>query len=547
MIRTTVAHVAVVAAVASPALAQNPSPRDPRDISKTGTGTIRGRVTATDSAEPLRRVRVRLTPQDVTVQEPRTTITDDDGRYVFAQLPAGRYEVDASKGGYVEVAYGQRRPFEKGRPIELADRQVLDRVDMKLPRGAIVAGRVVDEAGEPVARASVQLARHRYINGARKLVAVSGDSTDDRGEFRIFGVPPAEYVLSATFSELEFRSADRLRYVRTFLPGTSSLADARPIAVKLGEELTGLTVALVREQTASISGVVRQPTPSPFPFSMVVARRKGDDLSVSHDGIAGTDGTFSLGGVLPGTYVVEAQSFSGVRASAEVTLSGADVSGVILTLSGGTRARGQVRFEGGTPPRDLQPSQLFLFAESFDGEPMSVNAADPRSPVAADWTFELTGLTGRGFISGGSANGWIVKTVTLNGSDFTDSPIDFSSGEVNGIEVLLSNRTSTVAGQVADSSGAVAGDASVVIFPRDPDKWTMRARSIEAARPDQQGRFSIVGLPAGQYLAIAVDYLEEGEERDPDLLKEWARLATSFTLGDGETRTVNLLVTPSSR
>jgi hypothetical protein len=93
----------------------------------------------------------------------------------------------------------------------------------------------------------------------------------------------------------------------------------------------------------------------------------------------------------------------------------------------------------------------------------------------------------------------------------------------------------------------VAGDASVVIFPRDPDKWTMRARSIEAARPDQQGRFSIVGLPAGQYLAIAVDYLEEGEERDPDLLKEWARLATSFTLGDGETRTVNLLVTPSSR
>jgi hypothetical protein len=542
-----VAHVAVVAAVAGPALAQNPSPRDPRDISKTGTGTIRGRVTTTDSAEPLRRVRVRLTPQDVTLQEPRTTITDDDGRYVFAQLPAGRYEVDASKGGYVEVAYGQRRPFEKGRPIELADRQVLDRVDMKLPRGAIVAGRVVDEAGEPVARASVQLARHRYIDGARKLVAVSGDSTDDRGEFRIFGVPPAEYVLSATFSELEFRSADRLRYVRTFLPGTSSLADARPIAVKLGEELTGLTVALVREQTASISGVVRQPTPSPFPFSMVVARRKGDDLSVSHDGIAGTDGTFSIGGVLPGTYVVEAQSFSGVRASAEVTLSGADVSGVILTLSGGTRARGQVRFEGGTPPRDLQPSQLFLFAESFDGEPMSVNAADPRSPVAADWTFELTGLTGRGFISGGSANGWIVKTVTLNGTDFTDSPIDFSSGDVNGIEVLLSNRTSTVAGQVADGGGAVAGDASVVIFPRDPDKWTRRARSIAAARPDQQGRFSIVGLPAGQYLAIAVDYLEEGEERDPDLLKEWGRLATSFTLGDGETRTVNLLVTPSSR
>jgi len=533
-----------VALTSAHVFTQSPTPAGPqRDKPgvQTGTGIIRGRILGPD-AMPLRRVRVRLTPMAVEDMDSRMTVTGDDGRYEFGQLPTGRYGLSASKGGYVDIEYGQRRPFEKGRPIDLGNGQVQERIDLTLPQGAVVTGRVTDESGEPVAQASVQLSRYRFLNGRRRLTYVFGDTTDDRGEFRIFGVPPAEYFLSADQSGDFGRSSDPLRYVRTYFPGTAAVADAQRIRVKLGEELSGVALALIRQRVASISGVVRSSTATPAALTMVMARpADGDD--VGHDDISGAEGAFSITGILPGNYTVEARSFfGGDRASAQVTVGNADIAGVVLTISAGAAARGRIRFEGGSPPRDLSPSGVVMFAVSATGG----EGSDAPKPVRSDWTFELTGLHGQLMLAGGTVGDWGIKTITIGGSDFTESTIDFSKGDVEGIDVLLSNRHSEIAGRVTDSRGAVAGDASVVIFPEDPDKWTALTSRIGSARPDQQGRFSLKGLPAGRYLAIALDYLEEGEEHDPDLLKEWARFATAFTLGDGESRTIDLKVTQTN-
>jgi hypothetical protein len=86
----------------------------------------------------------------------------------------------------------------------------------------------------------------------------------------------------------------------------------------------------------------------------------------------------------------------------------------------------------------------------------------------------------------------------------------------------------------------VALDATVIVFADDSGKWGPRSRFIESARPDQQGRFKIQGLPPGRYLAIAVGYLEPGEERDPDLLKAWLQSGTPFTLSEGQTHALDL-------
>src|SRR5690348_14157546 len=111
-------------------------------------------------------------------------MTDAQRRYELTQIPAGTYDLKASRGGYVEVEYGQRRSFERGRPLEVPEGAVLDNVDFAMPVGGVVTGRVVDEMGEAVAQASVSLARRRYVDGVRQLVSRNGGSTDDRGEFR---------------------------------------------------------------------------------------------------------------------------------------------------------------------------------------------------------------------------------------------------------------------------------------------------------------------------------------------------------------------------
>lgn len=534
-----------MALTSSHASAQSATPAGPqRDKPgiQPGTGIIRGRILGAD-AMPLRRAQVQLQPMSGSDGEPRVTVTGDDGRYEFVQLPPGRYGLSASKGGYVKIAHGQRRPFEQGRPIDLTTGQVMDRVDLTLPQGAVVTGRVTDETGEPVAQAYVQLARYRFTTGKRRLQQMFGDSTDDRGEFRIFGVAPGDYFLTASYSEAPNRSADPVRYVRTFFPGTASIADAQRVRVKLGEELSGVTLALIRQRAVSISGVVRSTTATPAALTMVLARR-ADGNEDARDGTSGPDGAFWISGVLPGSYTVEAHSFfGGHRASAQVTVGNADIAGVVLTMSSGAAARGRIRFEGGSPPRDLSPSEVFLLAMSQNGG----EGFNPQQPVVrGDWTFELTGLHGHLMLAGGALGDWAIKTISVGGSDFTESTIDFSRGDVEGIEVLLSNRHSEVAGRVTDSRGAVAGDSSVVIFAADPDKWTGLTSKIASARPDQQGRFSVQGLRAGRYLAIALDYLEQGQEHDPDLLTEWARVATSFTLGDGESRTIDLKVTQTN-
>ena len=104
----------------------------------------------------------------------------------------------------------------------------------------------------------------------------------------------------------------------------------------------------------------------------------------------------------------------------------------------------------------------------------------------------------------------------------------------------MTQRLTTVSGGVLDDRGGVALDATVIVFADEPEKWGPHSRFIESARPDQQGRFTIRSLPPGRYVAIAVGYLQPGEERDPDLLEAWRKVATPFTLSEGETHAVDL-------
>ena len=119
-------------------------PRDGASAQPTGTARLRGRVVATDTGTPLRRAQVRAASS--TSRTTRLTTTDAEGHYEFAGLPAGRYAIHVTKAGYVGLEFGQRRPFEGGRPLDLADGQIAEQIDFALPRGSVIAGRITDDA-----------------------------------------------------------------------------------------------------------------------------------------------------------------------------------------------------------------------------------------------------------------------------------------------------------------------------------------------------------------------------------------------------------------
>jgi hypothetical protein len=140
--------------------------------------------------------------------------------------------------------------------------------------------------------------------------------------------------------------------------------------------------------------------------------------------------------------------------------------------------------------------------------------------------------------------GWMLKSVTHQGRDITDAPIEMASGEeLSGIEVLITDQVTSIAGQLRDQKNALVPHATVLVFSSDSQKWFENARRVRAARPDQQGQWQVKGLPAGEYLVIALDYIEDGAWHDPEYLESLRRDAGTVTLAEGGKETVPLKVT----
>ena len=281
-------------------------PSPPRDTSALppapATAIIRGHVYDASNGRPLRKVQVRAVASEL--RENRLAITDNSGAYEIKSLAAARYQLSAQKGSFVTLQYGQTRPFEQGKPLEVHDAQVIDKVDFSLPHGAVVTGRVVDEAGEPLTNVQVTLQRYQYINGRRQLNGSAFASTNDIGEYRLFGVAPGQYFVSATMRFFNFSDAasdDRSGYAPTYYGGTTNVNDAQRITLTVGQQLNDINIALAPTQLARISGTAvssdGKPLVGGFLTLMQIFGQSGFISSVGAQ--LKPDGSFSIGGVAP--------------------------------------------------------------------------------------------------------------------------------------------------------------------------------------------------------------------------------------------------------
>ena len=139
---------------------------------------------------------------------------------------------------------------------------------------------------------------------------------------------------------------------------------------------------------------------------------------------------------------------------------------------------------------------------------------------------------------------WILKAVLLDGKDVTDTLLDFGTAYAGKpVEVLLTRQKGELSGLVQDDRGRLASDYRIVLFPEDEQQWTPFSRFIFLGRPDLQGRFTIGNLPSARYLAAAVESLDPGEERNPEMLSRLRGVATMVDLSSGQTRSITLRLT----
>jgi hypothetical protein len=532
-------------------------PLKPGETPPKGTAIIRGYVLAAGSGAPIRRAQVRAMAMNV--GGGGVTSTDAEGRYEIKNLPAGRYTISASKSGFVMSQFGQRRPGDPGTPLEILDSLVADKVNFTLARGAVIAGQILDDDGEPMAGVQVAAMRYGFMAGSRRLVGAGSeggnDRTDDQGGFRLYGLPPGDYYVSATYRggmmmgpEVNNTQADG--YAPTYFPGTPNVAEAQRVSAKAGQQISGVNFSLLVARLARVSGRAVNSRGQPASRAMVLlmpADPAGGMVMMGGNNMAGPDGTFQIPNVAPGRYVLNIRPMGMPNPADEfaalpLTVGNDDIDNVMVSTSVGGSARGVVLTDTGEPP-SFRPEQVQVMAASLEPMMMAAGNSGP-SRVNEDFTFELTSLFDRRMIRASvmGAAGWYLKEVRLDGEDITDDGAEFEAGRAReGLQVVFTQKTTDLSGLVTDAGGKPVLDASVIVFPANPDRWKFQSRYLRTARPDTQGRYNIRSLPPGEdYLVIAVQNLESGQGGDPEFLGRAKEEAKPFTLNEGETKAIDV-------
>ena len=547
-------------------------PAPPRDAPATRdpagpTGSLAGHVFTADTGRPLGRARIVVSAPEL--PRGRNTTTTADGSFELTELPDGRYTVTASKTGFIGLSYGQRRPLQAGTPIEVSGGRQVKGLEFRLPRGSAIAGRVFDENGDPMPGIAVQVLRYDNSQGNRRLVSSGGAQTDDRGQYRVWGLNPGDYYVAATEpanSRGPFpggggpggrgfgpNTGERspTGYAPTYFPGVPSPAEARPVALALGAEASDVNFNVLLVPTSVVSGrVVSSDGSSTWAGTAALAPEGGPGdrgpAGLNYGGRIGYDGAFSIANVPPGRYTLRARS--GMRgepteyASIPLTVSGSDLN-VNVSLGKGATFAGSVRVEStqAAAPPDLTQFRITLpIVDDADAGPPANGRA------GKDGAFAIESVPdGIHAVRGQAPRGFALKSVFIGGRDVVDAPFELRSGQdVKGVVVTFTDRLSQITGTLTDGHGKAVTDFTVLAFPTDPALWRAQSRQIETTRPDQNGKYQMRGLPPGDYYLAPVDPSEPGEWFDPGFLDQHRDGAARLTLGEGDARTQDFAVTP---
>jgi hypothetical protein len=380
-------------------------------------------------------------------------------------------------------------------------------------------------------------------------------------------------------------------YAATCYPDRSAF----PLEIRFGGERSGVDLRMTPLATFSVSGRVNSPPEGLLGLTLRLIAAGTEELgqgSETATALVGFDGTFTFLAVPPGSYVIDVRTslteytfapapsafarvlppapmgggagfgwqstdvpsvprLSILRAGSDttnlvwgqtpVTVDGADVTGVVVTLRPAVGVSGRVIFDG-VSPKPTFP--IIVTAEPSQGDPSRVRASKGSD---APGTFAISGLTPGDYFLRVRSLGeiWVVKSVVVNGRDYMRIPFDVSgTQDVSDVTLTFTDKPTTLTGSVRTAQGSTAASAFVLLFPADADRWRSYGLTpdwIKTTRANSNGTYRLSGTPAGDYYVVSLDEAQgRGWQGDPAFLEAAARVGTRVSLTWGETKTVDL-------
>ncbi|HEX8748704.1 MAG TPA: carboxypeptidase regulatory-like domain-containing protein [Pyrinomonadaceae bacterium] len=565
---------------------------------------VRGRVIYDDTNRPVRRARILLLKSDGSGGMEKGGVTNERGEFHVKDVPAGSYFIMVDSPGIItpissiELEDGMderaaivavRKEFEE---VSLNGTNRVD-VQIRARRGGVITGRITYQDGDPVTSAQIIILRKKDNRMIRFITSFSpysmlGLRTDDRGVYRIAGLPPGEYVLGA--SETNTREDSREEYAMMGLTGSSnfsisyyqnqtSLKQATTVKVEAGQEATEINITLVERALYTVSGtVLARQTRTPVRAQVTIqSRSEAVALPFMDAGPSTTtdeQGRWSFTNIPDGTYIIkvdpgeddtEGEAREAMQANAEppaartttataprrpalvprqqdVAVSGADLSGIVIELGEGGRLQGTVMIEGGKiSGQDSLNISLVPRDPSLGGQ-VKFGFAQP------DGSFTIDKVPpGEFYLSvQHSGDRFYIKSATVGGTDLLREPVRMGAGtNIENVRITLSSEVATLQGRVVSASDAKPVRGSILLLiPSDPARWRSSAAFLPAVT-GADGTFKLTAAP-GSYLLIILGEGDNLRSINEAFIKARSSSAKSVTLTAGGSETIEL-VAPASK
>lgn len=542
--------------------------RDQSPAETMGTGILSGVVTTTDDpGQPIRRAILTLSGGSLTVG--LLAVTDDAGRFVYRNLPEGRFTLQARKAGFVTAVYGAvSLGSTTGVPIPV-NNSATD-VAMSLVRSAAITGRVLLSPGAPTGNIRLQVMRRTSVGGNSELVSRGGAySVAGDGRFRIGGLTPGDYVLVAyPFRAVAYQLFETERpgavvgYAPVFWPGTTEQSQAGTIRLGPGDTRT-LDVTLDYVQTGQLSGRVVGLDGMPMAGVQVTASTGGMTFGAPPQATSGSDGAFVMPRMVPGTYsllargtpaglpaaapsVVTAGPARPLWAQAHATVtpgSGGRIGDLHLRM--GVNVRGRVVISGEDAQAGRNVPGFFVSLHPRDSSTSIVGLA-PAEP-GVDGVFSITGVAPGAYEvraqTMAQTSPWSVIGIAHGDRDVLDDVVQVGLDEDVEVTITVTSNPSVVAITVQQPDGGVAAGQPVVVFPLEPAQRVVQGRRVVLVRAGADGVIDVRALPDGAYLAAALNSVPDPEEMTAEWFESLVPSATTVNVRDGHQVAVTLTIT----
>jgi protocatechuate 3,4-dioxygenase beta subunit len=537
-----IALLALLLTVLAPAHARSQGSDDSQN-----KGSIQGTVTDAKTGQPLKGAEVSLRSMSAGGRgEANSAVSDSDGRFVFDGLSAGRYRLSASRNGY--LMHDPRSGGMRFGIVSLSPGQRASDVALRLIPSAVIAGRVTTEGEEPLPNAYVEAMKYAYQGEKRQLAEAGTSTTNDRGEYRIWGLPPGRYYVRATHPRGRATGQGNQVYVPVFYPGVADPSRTQPIDLHPGDETTGIDLGFVPLRSVRVSGRVLNASSQPAKDVQVslVSASGGVSFTI---GQASTDakGAFQIPGVPPGSFVLIAEQFGNgepervQRGRSSIEVGEVNVSDAEVVIGPGASVSGQVRVEGKTNP-DF--SKLTVGLDPQDDLSSLGFAPDVSSvPVHTDGTFSFHEVPEGTYQIKvlPLPDGYYLKPVGEGNAIETGVKVGRNHGAA--VELTLSAGAGRITGTVQKDQQRSAG-ATIVLVPDAPRRG--QPRFYRQAVSDSGGRFTISSITPGDYKLFAWEEIERGMYLDPDFLQSYEDSGKAAHVDEGANLSVQLDLIPAN-